>query len=72
MAVAKKIETRIAEHDTVRKKDQQMLLQKYLNSKNELKLNQSVTQSKLSKSIQTKNYAQTIVGKLEGTLRSVT
>jgi hypothetical protein len=47
------------------------MLQRFLNAKNELLLEQQLEESKINNSLKIKNYASTIVGKMEGTLKSV-
>jgi hypothetical protein len=47
------------------------MLQRFLNAKNELNLNQQLEVSKLKNQLKIKNYASTIVGKIEGSLKSV-
>mmetsp|Transcript_35234 Transcript_35234/g.26279 ORF Transcript_35234/g.26279 Transcript_35234/m.26279 type:complete len:85 (+) Transcript_35234:662-916(+) len=70
-ALLKKVETGLKEQDKVRKREQEKLLQKFLNVNNELELQQRLETSKLTKQLQVKNYASTIVGKREGSMKSV-
>ena len=70
-ALALKVQTNINENEKARKIETERLLQKFMNVKHELDQQQRLEMSKIQKQLQTKNYAETIVGKLEGALRSV-
>ena len=70
--LVKKINTIQKEQDKERVRQQQIILQRCLNQKNELILQQRLEKSKLSHTLTTKNYASTIVGKLDGALKSMT
>lgn len=69
-ALDKKLNTGWAEQDKIRKREQHQLLQKFLNISNQLHINQGLETSKLNKVLKVKNFATTIVGKQEGSMRS--
>ena len=66
----KKLNTVLMEVDKVRKREQAALLQKFLNIQNQLHINQRLETAKLSKVLKVKNYASTIVGKMDGSMKS--
>ena len=70
-ALFKKIEGSGKEQEKARRLAQQQLLQRFLNAKNFQKQEQMLESSKLLNQLKIKNYASTIVGKLEGSLKSV-
>jgi hypothetical protein len=70
-ATLKKINTLHREQDKLRRAHQTKMLQKFLNIKSELEQQQRLENSKLNKSLQIKNYAGTIVGKNEGSMKSM-
>lgn len=70
--LVKKINAYQKDQDKERVRQQQVLLQRCLNQKNELIQQQRLEKSKLAHTLTTKNYASTIVGKLDGALRSMT
>ncbi|CDW85760.1 UNKNOWN [Stylonychia lemnae] len=70
-ALRKKIDTQLKEKDKIRKVQQQELLQRFLNGKNEQSLMQKLETSKLNNSLKIKGYASTIVGKHDGSFKTV-
>ena len=61
----------LKEKDKIRKVQQQELLQRFLNGKNEQSLNHKLEISKLNNSLKIKGYATTIVGKHEGSFKTM-
>ena len=70
LVLDKKLNTSLMEVDKVRKRDQAALLQKFLNIQNQLHINQRLEKTKLHKVLKVKNYASTIVGKMDGCMKS--
>ena len=68
-ALHKKLTTGWEEQDRYRKKQQEKLLQKFVNMSNTLHDNQRIEVAKLDHVLVTKNFATTIVGKNKGAMR---
>lgn len=68
-ALHKKLNQGWEEQDRIRKRQQEQLLQKFVNMANTLNVNQNLESAKLGRVLKTKNFATTIVGKQNGAMR---